>query len=177
VQLSQIRKLVTDSTADEWEVTRHGPFFLPKLSTSWSPGVDGETVTHIDADEHSYLLVFRPDVNLRLAWGLEEDSDLVFEWGKFPDPKISRLLVDTFWAGALVDREAVYAVDGNRCYLPETERALVQKGADTMDIETFAFTAAPDVVKRARLINRLTGATDASFDSYMKLANFIVLPD
>ncbi len=168
MDLEQVRSLITNSRPEDWERIRHNSYFLPRHSTD----AVAEDTESVKVDEHEVLVVYKPDVDLRLAWGLVEEPDLHVEWAPpWPNPKVARLFVDTFWAGALIDREVVYSVDGGRCYLPEQDRDGASTGV--IDGVTSGFVVDEAVARRARLINELTSSQGVEFDSYMQQARFV----
>ena len=131
----------------------------------------------LEVDFHNYLAVFKPDVDLRLAWGLIVDSNLNFDDWVFPDPAIDRLLVDGFWRGALVARWTILAVDGHRSYLPDVDRADIKTGESLRDHQTFGWTAPASDVALARLLQELLQRPAGEFDRYMEQVGIVEVPD
>lgn len=119
--LDELRTLVADSTASDWHrILKIGPTYRDRFG-SWSSPADG--TSGVDHDSHVELAVYRPDIDLTIAYGMAEnqhDRDLSFEWSEnFPDSKIREIsLVDFFWRGSLVDRLNYVHVDGARGILP-----------------------------------------------------------
>jgi len=110
--------MVTTSGVSDWQQIDGGRFFIYELGEYSSAEGRGVSVEY-----HHSLGVYRGDVGLRLAWGLEEDRDLQFEGMSFPDKQIWRCFADAFWQGALVARWRYLLVDGGRCSLPEVHQA------------------------------------------------------
>ena len=77
----------------------------------------------LEEDSHHTVVVYVPDVDLTIAYGLDFDAlrrdAPEFEWSKvFPDKSVHIGLADIFWRGSLVDRVAYVLVDGARGTLP-----------------------------------------------------------
>jgi hypothetical protein len=117
---------------------------------------------YLETESHHYLAVYETDVDLRLAWGLLIDDDLVYDGWVFPNRAISRVLVDAFWRGSLVARWSVLDVDGHRCYLPEVRRG---------DGDAGGWTATADEIALARLLHEVVRQSGSEFDNYLGRAN------
>lgn len=122
MKLDQIHEILAVADPTRWHrVWQGGPSYHYALS-SFS-GADGHGV---DVGEHHLWAVFREDVNLTLAWGMDVDVrphplGLEFPWQKnFIDQKVSALFADVFWAGALIDRFRLYYIDGGHFLAPHT---------------------------------------------------------
>lgn len=155
--------MITESTPGDWKVTT-GPTFLHRLGNVRTGGQ-----TWLEADSYDYIAVYKPDVDLRLAWGLPYGDNLSYPGWTFPDPKISRLLADGFWRGALVARWQVLSVDGNRCYLPHPDLIVAETGALPHDpVVPTGTTVKTSEIGLARLLQQmvLRHAT-RSFDDYL----------
>ncbi|MGB3302565.1 MAG: hypothetical protein WBA98_07730 [Gordonia sp. (in: high G+C Gram-positive bacteria)] len=119
--LDELRTLVADSTVGDWRrIRKSGPTYRDRFGP-WSSPADG--TLGVDHDSHVELAVYRPDIDLTIAYGMAEDQadrDLSFAWSdSFPDSKIREIsLVDFFWRGSLVDRLNYVYVDGGRGILP-----------------------------------------------------------
>lgn len=88
---------------------------------SWSSPADN--TSGIDQDSHSEVAVYRPDIDLTVAYGMpnsQHEHKLKFEWSdNFPDSEIREIsIADFFWRGSLVDRVNYVYVDGGRGILP-----------------------------------------------------------
>lgn len=167
--------MITASSPDDWELLAvDGLTFLDRLGDVFSEGQH-----RLEATSHTYLAVFKADVDLRLAWGLEVDEKLEYDGFAFPDPRITRELVDGFWRGALVARWSVLSVDGHRCYLPDSDRAYVKTGESARDIETIGWTARESDVGLARLLQKLARPSESGreFESYLERAKIVEVPD
>jgi hypothetical protein len=109
VRLHQIHDILTTSIAEDWRLL-YPPVFHHQLGVVQAGGP-----WSLEVYEHHYSATYRHDVNLTMAWGFEVDRDLTFPmWNGFPDPQISRLNLDIFWAGALINRILLVSVDGGR---------------------------------------------------------------
>ena len=169
--LAQIRTMVRASAPADWEDLEPGPWYLDGFAT-----VNGQ----VETSYHPRLAVYRPDVSLRLAWGMRkswgdsDDDGLRFDW-HFPDPRMVLELVDVLWAGALVDRLVVVAVDGHRCLLPcPAEPIVVDSGQHRPDI--VGETASAYDVAVARLVNSI-GDGISEFDRYFRESGIVEIPN
>src|SRR5258708_31046853 len=171
MQYDDITKMITGSPPDDWASIPSGPLYLDQL---------GEVIEgsqhQVEVSSHLYLAVYKPDVSLRLAWGIEEDRDLTLEGWTWPDKQITRFIVDAFWQGPLVARWYLRQVDGARCSLPDAYREYVKKGESLMDYQGYAWTATSSEIALARLLNDLVGRPRGDFDRYMEQAAIIELP-
>lgn len=172
MRLDEIRKLVTESQPQDWnKIVLSGtasPNYRQTLVTHQSGG-NTETV----AEGHPYLAVYKDDVDLSLAWGLEEHGyfgekeKLVFDFSeRFANEDVSKFTLDVFWAGNLVDRHVLLSVDGSRAYLPLSQVRVGDGGA----LEEY-FPA--EEVPFARLVDGLTNGD--GFDESLMTAGLPVL--
>lgn len=165
--------MITGSSPDDWAVvSAGGGAYLDRFEEIGSGGQ-----SHLELESHVYLAVYRPDVDLRLAWGMRQDTELTFPDWDFPDRSISRLLVDAFWRGALVARWSVLLVDGARCYMPDPSLAVAEVGPAQADIEVIGSTVSESRVALARLLQRIQGRDDAELESYLRRSNVVIVPD
>lgn len=114
----EIRKIVTETTAEHWVGVRGVEQVAPEIST-WTE--EGNLRMKIEA--HSSLAVFARDVSLALAWGLPQNQGKAWEgiwaeWATFPDRTVYGYYVDVLWCGVPVLREAGASVDGARGIVP-----------------------------------------------------------
>jgi hypothetical protein len=173
VRYDEIRKMIISSSPDDWaliEVT--GDVYLERFEVR---GTGDET--SLDVEGHTYLAVYKDDVDLRLAWGMRSETGLTFEGWDFPDRSIDREYVDGFWRGALVIRWPVLAVDGHRCYLPSPQLSVFRTESESRDDEVAGTTVKASDVGLARLLHRLVGRDDREFDANLRLANAVEVPD
>lgn len=162
MQYDALKKMVTGSSAGDWAMLGEGPLYLDRFTELTSEGQHW-----LEVGGHHYLAVYRTDVNLRLAWGLELEDRLEFEGWTWPDSSISRFAVDAFWQGALVTRWTLLLVDGARSYLPDPQR-----GSDGT-----GWTAKADEVGLARLLQELVRRPEGQFNRYMEGAGIVIAPD
>ena len=134
MRYDELKQMITGSSARDWIILEDGPLYLDRLRQA-SVGDRHWTET----DSHLYLAVYRADVSLRLAWGMELADGLSFDGWEWPDRAISRFTVDGFWQGALAARWTLLLVDGGRCYLPDPRR--MDAGEWATDGEGIAWSA------------------------------------
>jgi hypothetical protein len=127
MRLDQIRQMIADSSNYDWHKITcwgagSGPSYKYRLH-SWTTKDD----VSMDVDSHGNLAIFRADVDLNIAWGLDREYDppglepleLHFDWqDQFMDQKVRPFYADIFWRGNLVEREMLVSVDGGRALLP-----------------------------------------------------------
>ena len=170
VRYDEITQMITGSSPRDWEVIGP-PVYLDRLGEVISGGQHW-----LEVDSQHYLAVYKPDVSLRLAWGLTLDRELSFEGWTWPDRSISRYAVDTFWQGALVGRRTVLDVDGGCCYLPDPDRTYVKTDESLMGYQGVGWTVKASDIAVARLLDRLVRPT-SEFDRYLDQTGAIEVPD
>jgi hypothetical protein len=115
VELDDVRTILTSSTPDDW----HQPGGWPTYHDWLAPLVDGQPI-----GVHEQYAVYRHDVRLTAAWGMETPGDNnphdpdAAPWATFADRTVYSVLVDVFYCGALVERLDAAVVDGGRALLP-----------------------------------------------------------
>jgi len=173
MRYDEIRKMITGSSRDDWAIVSvEGGAYLDRFEEV----VSGDR-SHLELESHVYLAVYRPDVDLRLAWGMKQDTGLTFLDWDFPDRSINRLVVDAFWRGALVGRWSVLSVDGGRCCLPDPYLAVAEAGPAPGGLEVIGSTVGESRVALARLLHRIRGQDDAEFDRYLQGTGVVVVRD
>lgn len=173
MRYDEIRKMIIDSSADDWALIGvTGNIYLDRFEA----GVSGGS-RWLDVESHTYLAVYKDEVDLRIAWGMKAETELTFDGWDFADRSIERQYVDGFWRGALVIRWPVLAVDGHRCYLPSPYLRVVETGALPQDREIVGTTVTASEVALARLLQRLLGRDDREFDSYLQRTNAVEAAD
>lgn len=121
MRLDELRTLVSESTERDWyRIEKAGPTYRDRFE-SWSSPADN--TSGVEHDSQTEVAVYRPDVDLTIAYGMIEnrhDRDPAFGWAdSFPDSSIREIqLIDFFWRGSLVDRLNYVYVDGARGILP-----------------------------------------------------------
>jgi hypothetical protein len=162
MRYGELTTMVTTSSAQDWALAGRGPLYLDRFTN-----VSSQDDHWTEVDFHNSLAIYKPDVNLRVAWGLELDDELSFNDWTWPDPGISRFAVDAFWRGALAARWTLLLVDGARSYLPEPERARDGSG----------WTAKASKIALARLLQELAHMPAGEFDQYLQSAGIDEVPD
>lgn len=162
--------MITGSSPRDWELIGP-PVYLDRLGE-----VTSGDQHWIEVDSQYYLAVYKPDVSLRLAWGLTLEKDLSFEGWIFPDRSIWRYAVDVFWQGALVGRRTVLNVDGGRCYLPDPDPVYVKTDDSLMGHMIVGWTAKASAVAVARLLDSIVRPS-SEFDRYFRQAGIAEVPD
>ena len=160
--LQEIRDLVRRSAPGDWHQIGEGPTYRSRFA--YSKGPRGHW--RLEEDSHHAVVVYVPDVDLTIAYGLDFDpwgSDAPeFEWPKvFPDKSVHIGLADIFWRGSLVDRVAYVLVDGGRGTLP------IGGGKNGLMVTSWQ----RDV---ARLLHDVKGAGSGSFEEFFSRVPFEV---
>jgi hypothetical protein len=158
----ELTTMVIKSSAQDWVLAGRGPLYLDRFTN-----VSSQDVQWIESDSHNSLAIYKPDVNLQVAWGLELDDELLFNGWTWPDPGISRFAVDAFWQGALAARWTLLLVDGARSYLPDPQRASDGSG----------WTAKTSEIALARLLQELACMPAGEFERYLESAGIAEVPD
>lgn len=120
VTLDELQKTIMDSDSTDWKrILAMGPTYRDRFASWTGPGDQAG----IDHDSHPEIAVYRPDIDLTIAFGLPESGtsmSVSFDWSEnFPDSEISEIsIADIFWRGSLVDRVNFVYVDGGRGILP-----------------------------------------------------------
>jgi len=121
MKLKDLLSLILNSTREEWSEIGcwgygSGPSYKEKFT--FYEIFDGEP-NILKTSSHSNILVYKDDIAITMAYGLESTEDFVAPWAnKFSDPKASTDFIDIFYNNALVYRETYLVVDGGRCRLP-----------------------------------------------------------
>ena len=173
----ELIQIIRGSEQADWETIicwgwGSGPSYLnqPIIWTS------GDT-WGLEVKSHAIRAVYKPDLSLGIAWGLEhgDGEPLNFDWAKFPDTQVRASFADVIWNGMLVHREQALSVDGGRAILPwprpwgTTEpggHTPIQVGNQVTETE----------VALARLVHGFEHAP-AEFDNYFERAGFVIDPD
>ena len=107
MRLDELQTTIANSHPDEWQrIKSTGPTYRDRFSSRSSPA---NNTSGIDHDSHVEVAVYRPDIDLTIAYGMSEglhDHNLKFAWSEnFADSKVREIsIVDIFWRGSLVDR-------------------------------------------------------------------------
>ena len=158
MQLSNFLTTILSSNSTDWEVIADGPTYLydPEI---WHTGSD--QLLNITIKTHHSIAVYRQDISISLAWGLENHDSFNEDYAtRFADSSASTAWLDLFYSGSLIKRELYVIVDGGRAFLPLADRK-VEK--DTYKI--IGWTVDQDRYKLIKLLNGIrSNAYD--FDSY-----------
>jgi hypothetical protein len=170
----ELTGMVVESRRDDWEPLEQGPYYADGF---WMESSGNEH--RLGTKWHDWLAVYKPDVDLRLAWGMTHRDDYQlpepFIW---PNRKIYLDFVDAFWRGSLVARWRVLNVDGGACYHPEPDRASVNTGDSLRDWETVGWTVKASEVKLCRLLQSFSmGEEHNNFDDFFRPDRIVVVPD
>ncbi|WP_149202835.1 hypothetical protein [Actinotalea subterranea] len=170
MRLDEIRDLIINSDRErDWHDVAVGSYFKDV------PDVDEDTF-----EWHGSLIVYKPDVDLTIQWGmrarqhLSKVTDAKSLWerrGAFPDPSVSVVHADVFWAGSLIDRVYVVHVDGGRAILPLGDRKALNLDPDAprpQDIE-WEYSASGWETGLARLLDG-----DRDFERYFDQLGIVV---
>ncbi len=97
MNLTDIESILKDSDACDWERV-NAPVSQPG---------------------HSGSAVYKPDLRLSLEWGVAENHDYKEAWAnRHPDPSARSYYADVLFAGAVVKRVLMVAIDGGRAHIP-----------------------------------------------------------
>lgn len=113
--LEDLLKAIENSDPSDWNyITR------PTFAQDIQQVSGGHPVPWVEVDEHSSLLVFRPDLSITIAMGIRHLDEFYEDWARkgFADPGASSSWVDFRYNGVPVLRELLVHVDGARAGLP-----------------------------------------------------------
>lgn len=124
VTYDELMTALKTTTVDEWQrVDSWGPKYR-----DWIVTEPGRTIQEARTAvlSHDHAAVYRSNLSLTMAWGLEPDRDAFTfdrdrdkDFGvKFPDANHWVEIADVFWNNALVYRTHYLHVDGGRAILP-----------------------------------------------------------
>lgn len=166
MKLEQIRQMVVESRRADW-LRIHPPLFHHEMGNLIRSGV-----TEVEVGAHYYSLVYRADVNLTVEVGLPMDRDDTRQFDfaeRFVNPKASCYYVDIFWAGSLVDRYSMIALDGGHKLLPFPHTGGSQETGWVDQVHERE-------VEVARLLASVDGSYDP-IDGALSTVGFVVVPD
>jgi hypothetical protein len=124
----------------------------------------------IDVDGHHSLAVHVEHPEITLAWGLQLEDRLTFDF-PFADKAVSSLAADVLLAGSLVHRESVLSVDGGRSLLPHP-RAFVVPSDAQMAAQMVGDTVTDWEYRFVELLDALTGRM-SEYEHYFDQSGFI----
>ena len=156
MKLEDYLKVIGTSTQKDWLVTQV-PTFLYRLV----PVRVGENRSlDFQLQEHTFMLSYKKDLAISMAWGLVDDKGYSDAWSqRFPDKRATSICLDFLYYGSLIFRDVLVAVDGFRCILPQPPA----------DQESPPYTIPGQQFMIARLVHRLVGPK-TNFEDYFKRA-------
>lgn len=156
MQLDDFLRIIGTSTPKDWLVMQ-SPTFLYRLI----PVRVGDTRSlDFELKEHTFMLTYRRNLSIAMAWGLVEDRNYSEVWTlRFPDRRAQSVYLDFLYNGMVVFRDTLIAVDGWRCILPQP--------APEQSEAPYAIPGAQFMI--ARLIHKLVGP-QTNFEDYFKRA-------
>jgi hypothetical protein len=157
--LDKIRDMVRQSTADDWNKIEEGPTYRNRFGYSKGPGKQWR----LEEDSHHTILVYKPDVDLTIAYGMHYQSqgrdEAEYEWSQaFASTSVRTGFADIFWRGSLIDRVDYAIVDDHQGVLP------LGGGADGLKVTSLQ-------VDVARLLHGITGKMN-KFDYFFDRVPF-----
>lgn len=129
IKLSELETILAESKPDDWRyIPCHGDGG-PSYVDSWSIYNEGSDRWGLTYNTHPHRATFEDDIRLTIAWGMELDEDMDFDWLNDAVPSMiigKRTLadfecVDVFWSGELVSRYFYYSVPREHFWLPAPE--------------------------------------------------------
>ncbi len=174
--LDEIRSIIADTTAAHWHVlSGDAPTYLNRFGEV--RGADEHWLQH---SEHEARAVLRRDVDVGLAWGMEDRSttgeSLEPDWTSTTlARRATASVVEVLYRGQPVDRE-VYAVIDNAHGVVPWPRARLAQGAALADIEPEALEVSRwqrDLVVLLRDLGVAVGA--GSVEDYMRRLGITVV--
>lgn len=170
--LETLMEKVIHSHREEWhKITCWGANSAPSYHNRLTFYETWESNYHgvLDAEDHSNVAVYMPDVSITLAFGLHHLDDFKEQWAnKFPDSHASSSYVDVFYNNALVFRDVYVSVDGGRAKLPLPTRKF-----DDANKKVIALEVPRPRHDFIRLVDHFEGKSD--FDRYFRDAEFKIV--
>ena len=160
----EIRELMRNSAPDDWYTIQEGPTYRSRFAYSTGP----DNQWRLEEDSHHTTLVYRPDVDLTIAHGMDVDSpisDPELAWAKaFSDKSVQLQFADILWRGSLIDRVDYARVDGARGIVP------MGGGHDGLNVTSYE----RDV---ARLLHDVRAGNFGTFGNFFNKVPFRVTED
>jgi hypothetical protein len=174
----EVLQAIQRSTNADWHVITCWGFNAgPSYLTEFNVGGSGDDGCGLDVGSHALRAVYKPDVSLGLAYGLDYAGgrELTFDWAKFPDTTVTGSWADVLWNGMLVHRQLLLVVDGSRAILPAPSSvyapvSLAHEPVQVGDVVT------PFERAFARIVHGLEHRPE-DFDRYFEVAGFLVTPE
>jgi hypothetical protein len=177
VQLDDVRTILTSTDASAW----HQPGGFPTYHDWISPLVDNQPV-----GVHTHYAVYRPDVRLTAAWGMDVPGDnnphdpAAAPWASFTGPRVGSVLVDVFYCGGLVERLVGAEVDDGRALLPYPRSHALAEYSDYLDRDKptppLGWSVTAYQRDAVRLFHELQHGP-GTYDDYIRRSGFVVSPD
>jgi hypothetical protein len=161
-------RVVTNSTRSDWNVilcwgSGSGPSYRDQLIV-WTSGQSD--FRNLEVKSHSLVAVYKPDLTISMAFGLESNDEFVEPWAnRFPDPNASSHYIDFFFGSNLIHRGLYVSVDGGRADLP-----LPRPHYSKIDHKLERVTITTKQDSFFRLFNQFEAQKD--YDSYRERAGF-----
>jgi hypothetical protein len=178
VRLGELRDIIEASEGSDWNNIPcwgggSGPSYRERVSSEGQPG------NAVVVEAHSNVCSYEPDLDITVAFGFNphgDDGDLTFgieDKLGVEKGSISKILVDVFYRGALVDRSYLLYVDGGRGLLPlSSPRRAAGSPSHGPDVE-WDHVVSRRKVNFARAIHSIE-LRPADFDHYLEQSDYIV---
>ena len=154
--------MVRRSAPGDWYKIEEGPTYRNRFGYSKGPGQRWR----LEEDSHSTVLVYRPDVDLTIAYGmlryhLQGKDEPEYGWSQvFASASVRTGFADIFWGGSLIDRVDYAIVDDHQGVIP------MGRGRDGLQVTSFE-------VDVARLLHGIMGKFN-KFDFFFDRVPFEV---
>lgn len=167
--LDEVLETITSSVrGDWWHEACWGARSAPSYHDQFC---DEESENLLKVNSHSDIAVYKPNVSITLAYGLQCTDDFKGPWTKkFPNRDASSSYVDVFYNNALVFRDAYVNVDGARARLP-----LPTTKWDKQKTNIKALTVPERLYRFIRLVDSMDHLSD--YDSYFQQAGFTIVDE
>lgn len=124
--LREIRAMLADADPADWNRIEGWGAGAAPISYPLMDLADADKYGHVTKwhlRDYSDLLVYRPEVDLSIAYGLHphprgEDNERTFDWATSHDWSVELRIADIRWRGQLVDRAYYWVVDGGHGEVP-----------------------------------------------------------
>lgn len=157
--LQEYGEIISNSKKEDWNIiTCWGAGAGPSYQNSFSVWTQGGEFSNIDIDSHSMIGVYKPNIDITIAWGLESNSEFISEWAnKFDDSHATSSFIDFFLRGHMIFRDILVTVDGGRVHIPIP---LLRRIEDTESKEKFRRIVPGNKYEFFKILNSL----ESSFD-------------
>ncbi|MBU0723535.1 MAG: hypothetical protein KJ904_11760 [Alphaproteobacteria bacterium] len=156
MKLDDYLSVIAQSAPKDWSVSKVPTFMFRLVPIR---GADNRTLD-FELQEHNALMVFKRDIRFSLAFGLVQNPNFNDDWAtNFPNKRAQAVILDFMFAGALVFRDTLIAVDGWKCLLP----------APAPDMLEAPFPIPEKQYLIAKLVHMLAGP-NTNFEAYFQRA-------